>query len=477
MSRRFAKTSNIVKLIFFIVSLIGVCACRVGPNYTAAPTMIIPENYKEAHVDWKKTKPLDACHKGAWWQVFNDEALNALAVKINISNQNIVMAEAQYRQAQAVIEQNRASLFPLGGLTANTARQKNITFIDNTKLYTKQFVTLDTLSLSASWEPDLWGGVRRLIEANTAVTKASEAMLENTRLSMQASLLQYYFQLHALDIAQQYLNTNNTNYKKLLNIVKNQYAAGTASRLEVLQAENQVNVAQAAALDNGVNRAQYEHAIATLLGLSPAQFTIKANARLLKIPTVPAQIPSTLLERRPDIAAAERQVAAANANIGVAIAGFFPNFSLNALKGIESNHIATIFSAPAHMWSMGAGVAGNLIDGGLNTAKTKAARASFDAAVANYRQTVLTAFQEVEDNLAAVRILSAESIIQHEIVKSAEASLQVIMNQYENGVANFAAVLNAMLSVDMARQTAADVHSNRLLATVALIKALGGGWN
>jgi len=474
MPTRLAQAYALTKITACITLLLLLAACTVGPNYLK-PTTKIPEKFKEASKGWKIAEPQDELNRGAWWTVFKAADLDSLEAKIDLSNQTIAVAQAQYLQAKALVDQAQASLFPVIGATASNTRQKTVA-VSATQTLSGQYSTTDVISLTATWEPDLWGGVRRLVEANQAAASASAALLAGTRLSMQASLAQYYFQLRALDVDQQYLDNNLFKYQQLLALVQNQYAAGVASRLDILQADNQLKLAKTQALDNGILRAQYEHAIAVLLGQPPAHFSIKPQADPLKVPHIPIKLPSALLERRPDIAAAERQVAQANAEIGIAIAGFFPNLTLTSADGIQSNHFSQLLSKPITVWSLGSQLAATLFDSGLNSAKTAAARANYDAQVATYRQTVLSAFQDVEDNLANLRILEEESNVLHEIVITTDAILQLTLNQYKSGINTFADVLTAQLASDSARKNLADTNSNRTIATVALIKALGGGW-
>jgi len=328
--------------------------------------------------------------------------------------------------------------------------------------------------VNASWEPDIWGSVRRNVEATTASAQASAALLAATRLSAQASLAQYYFELRGLDTDQKLLDDTVQEYKKILRYAKNRYASGVDSEADILQAKGQLENAQASAINNGVLRAQYEHAIAVLIGVPPAEFSLAPHPLRATPPPIPIEVPSELLERRPDIAQAERLAAEANAQIGVAVAAYYPTLSLT---GSASTMAKKLFSVPSLSWTLGSQLADTIFDGGLRSATVKAAQAAYCANAASYRQIVLAAFQDVEDNLAALRILAKQSSYQNQAAVDAKKSLQLTLNQYRAGTVDYNSVLLAQVSAFSAEKTAADLIYLRMTTAVGLIKALGGGWN
>jgi NodT family efflux transporter outer membrane factor (OMF) lipoprotein len=428
-------------------------------------------------VGWKLAQPRDHLNREAWWEIFNDPQLNALEEQANIANQSVIVAEAQFRQARALVRVARAGYFPTATIGASLTRTRlsqnapavspgaNLTYSDY------------LLGADASWEPDLWGRVRRTVEASKASAQASEADLESTRLLVQAELAQDYFQLHVLDRQKQLLDEAAAAFQKTLELTKNQYASGVASRADVLQAETQLKTTQAQAIDVGVQRAQTEHAIAVLVGKPPALFSIPVAPLTAVPPSVPVGVPSELLERRPDIAGAERRVAAANAQIGVAIAAYYPTVTLIASGGFEASSLSKLLAWPSHIWSVGPGISETVFDGGLRAGQTAAARAAYDGTVATYRQTVLTGFQEVEDNLAALRILEEEAKVQDEAVKAAQQSVTFTTNQYKEGTVSYLNVLVAQTIALSNEITALGIAGRRMTAAVVLVKALGGGWD
>jgi NodT family efflux transporter outer membrane factor (OMF) lipoprotein len=448
--------------------------CAVGPDYRK-PQVEAPVAYKE-NVDWKVAKPQEAVDRGAWWRIFKDPQLDALEEQVNISNQNIAAADAQYRQALAVVRAGRSGYYPTvtaGAQATRSLRSSNANSVAFVTSEANDFLLTGT----ASWEPDIWGRVRRTVEANQAGAQASAADLESIRLSSQALLAQYYFQLCALDAQKALLDDTAAAYQKSLELTKNRYAYGVASKAEILQAETQLKSTQAQAIDLGVQRSQLEHAIAVLIGKPASVFSIPVTPLSAGPPAIPAGIPSELLERRPDIAAAERRVAAANAQIGVAEAAYYPSILLGASGGFESSDISNWLSWPSRLWSIGLSLSQTLFDAGLRSAQTDQARAAYDTTVASYRQTVLTGFQEVEDNLAALRILESESRVQDEAVKAARGSLELSMNQYKAGTINYLAVVVVQAILLSNESTAVGIKGRRMVASVLLIKAIGGGWN
>ena len=449
-------------------------ACTVGPDYVR-PTAPVPPVYKELE-GWKVAQPKDESIRGAWWEIFQDPHLNALEEQVNVSNQNLAVAEAQFRQARALVQAARGSYFPVLTIGSSYTRSSRSTTLSPGQT-TRRSTTSDyLLPVDVSWELDLWGRVRRTVEASQASAQASMADIEVTRLLVQAELAQDYFQLRALDAQKQLLEETVTAYQKFLELTTKRYSSGVASKLEILQAETQLRTTQAQAIDIGVQRAQLEHAIAVLIGKSPSVFSISAAPLKMVPPDIPIGIPSELLERRPDIASAERLMAAANARIGVAVAAFYPTVTLSGSSGFESINLSRWLTWPSGLWAVGGAIAETVFEGGLRRAQTEQARAVYDATVASYRQTVLTGFQEVEDNLAALRILEEEVRAQDEAVKAAQESVTLAINQYKAGTVS---QLNVIVSQTVAlnnKRTAVDILSRRMIASVLLVKALGGGW-
>ena len=478
------KRLRLSRIIYLIATaILFVCgACTVGPNYVK-PTAPVPIKYKEM-TGWKVAQPSETAIRGEWWKLFNDQYLNSLEAGVNISNQNIIQAEAQYRQALALVQAARANYFPTVTAGASYTRSRSSAgFSQSTAVPTAASNTVSNYSLpvDATWDLDIWGKVRRSVEASHAGAQASLADIESARLSAQTALAEDYFQLRALDTEKKILDDTITNYQESLKLTKNRYASGVASMADVLQADTQLKTTQAQAIDLGVQRAQLEHAIALLMGKPASDFSVPfsplAVTANLSLPAIPFGLPSELLERRPDIASAERHVAAANAQIGVAEAAFYPDVTLSASAGFRSSSLSNWLSWPSRFWSVGPAVAETVFEGGLRRALTNEARAVYDADVALYRQTVLAAFAEVEDNLAALRILEEESRAQDAAVKASQQTVGVITNQYKAGIVAYLNVISAQTTELTNEKVAAQIMGNRLTASVLLIKALGGGWN
>jgi NodT family efflux transporter outer membrane factor (OMF) lipoprotein len=450
-------------------------ACAVGPDYVR-PTAPVPESFKEMK-DWKVAEPKDEIVRGRWWEIYNDPDLNALEEQVVISNQNIAAAEAQFRQALAQVRMDRSSFFPT--ITAAPSATRSLRSSSLSSGATPPGTsTLYTAPLSlATWELDVWGRIRRTVEADRANAQASAADLENARLSAQASLAQNYFTLRTSDRMKQLLDATVLAYEKSLQVTKNQYDSGIASRGDVLQGETQLKITKAQAIDVGVQRAQAEHAIAVLVGKPASNFSIPVSPLNAVPPPVPAGVPSQLLERRPDIAGAERRMAAANAQIGVAKAAYFPTITLNGAMGYQSNLTSNWLTWPSHYWSLGTTVSQTLFDGGFRFAQSDKAWAAYDQSVAAYRQIVLTAFQDVEDNLAALRILEEEAAAQDDAVRTARKSVEFAFNQYKEGTVNYLTVVVLQAAALSAEKTAVTIMNSRMAASVLLIKGLGGGWN
>jgi NodT family efflux transporter outer membrane factor (OMF) lipoprotein len=449
-------------------------ACTVGPNYVR-PTAETPPAFKEM-AGWKKAQPRDLELRGKWWEAFNDPLLNALEEKISISNQSLLQATAQFRQARALVQSARAGYLPTVSGAASVARGQSSSSPGGGNQGSPSPGTSYSLSLDAVWEADLWGRVRRTVESNAAGAQASAADLEALRLSVQAELAQNYFQLRALDAQKQLFDDSVTAYQRSLTLTQNQYAAGIVAKVDVIQAQTQLRSTQAQALDIGVRRALFEHAIAVLIGQPASTYSLAVAPLTASPPAIPVAIPSSLLERRPDIAAAERRMAAANAQIGVAEAAYYPSLTLSATAGFQSSSFSNWLIAPSRFWSLGPALAQTLYDGGLRRAQTDQAIAAYDANVAAYRQSVLTGFREVEDNLAALRILEEEAAIQDEAVQYARQSVALTSNQYKAGIVSYLNVVIVQANALTNERTAVDVLNRRLAASVLLIKALGGGW-
>lgn len=480
------KIDRFFALILIIIQISG---CAVGPDYEP-PCIEMPEKYKEAPKGWKIANPCD-CIPTKWWEVFNDQDLNNLEEELNCCNFSVKVALAQYQEARAQVAEAYASFYPTLSFLASAMRERLSgnrgfagistsagNFGTTTTKTTESPPFNDFLTqFTATWEPDIWGSVYRNVEANVANAQAYAALLANVRLSMQGSLAQYYFQLRNLDADQTLLDETVAAYRRDLQLVQNQFKSGTANELAVLQAKAQLRTAETAALDNGINRAQYEHAIAVLLGRPPAAFCLARGKLKRNVPKIPVEVPSVVLERRPDVAAAERQMAQANALIGVAIAAFYPTITLTGTFGYESNQLRNLFSGPSQLWSYGAQLSEMILDGGLRKAQVEFAYATYAQNVANYRQTVLTAFQNVEDNLVALRILKAERARQNEIVAENEKILRLTLTQFRVGTVNYTDVITAQNNLYAAKKNANDIQGRLLVAAVGLLKALGGSWD
>lgn len=449
-------------------------ACTVGPNYVR-PSVDVPRAYKEID-GWKVAQPKDAAVRGAWWERFSDPRLNTLEAQVDLSSQTVAAAEAQLRQARALVQAARASYFPTLTVGLGVTRARESATLGGNAVKPGHTTTTFQLPIDISWEPDLWGRIRRTVESTRAGAQASVADREGARLSVQAELAQDYFQLEALDAERALLDATVAAYERSLELTKNRYASGVAARADVLQAETQLKTTQAQAIDLGVQRAQLEHAIALLLGQPASDFALPAAPLTGAPPEIPVGLPAELLERRPDVAAAERRVAAANAQIGVAEAAYFPTVTLSAGGGVESGSLAQWLTWPSRFWAVGPGISQTVFDGGLRRAQTDQARAAYDAGVAAYRQTVLTGFKEVEDNLAALRILEDEARIQDEAVNAARQTVAVTTNQYRAGTVSYLEVVVSQAAALTNERTAVDIRARRMVAAVLLIKALGGGW-
>jgi NodT family efflux transporter outer membrane factor (OMF) lipoprotein len=456
------------------VALLG--GCVVGPKYHP-PVVQAPPAYKEIG-DWKPAQPNDQNLGGEWWKIFQDSQLDALEAQVNVSNQNLKAAEAQFTQARATLRYYRADYYPTAtvGVSATrtrvSARRPPPNSIFNGITY-NDFV----LPFDFSYQADVWGRVRKNVESYREQAQASAADLATVNLSMHADLALDYFQARSLDAEEQLLNSTVKEYEQALQLNETLFQGGVGSDVEVEQAKTQLQTTRAQAVDVGVLRAQYEHAVAILIGKPPAEFTLPPLPLISPPPHVPVSVPSALLERRPDIAAAERRVASANAQIGVAKSAYYPLVSLGASGGFESSAISTLINGPSGLWSIGLSAVGTIFDGGRRHAVTDQARAAYDYQVASYRQDVLTGFQQVEDNLAAVRILENEANIQDEAVVAAQNSLNLSVTRYKGGVTSYLEVITAQSAALSDEVTAVNILGRRMANTVLLIQALGGGWD
>lgn len=452
---------------FPLTTILLLTACAVGPDYERPPVET-PAAFKEAG-DWQKAEPSDEIDKGQWWTVYKDPILDALEKQVEVSNQNLKAAEAAYRAAVSTADETRASLFPtvsVGGSGTHAGKAG----ATPTNTY--------NLSASASWTVDVWGKIRRTLESDEANAEASAADLANAKLSAQAELAADYFDLRMQDELKRILNETADADRKILKIVRNQYQAGIASQADVLSAQTQVESVDALAINTDVTRTKLEHAIAVLVGLPPAEFTLVAEAKnTYRVPNIPAQVPSTILQRRPDIASSERAMAAANAEVGVAESAWFPSLTLAGSYGYAGNMLGHLIQASTSLWSFGPTIAETIFDAGAREAAVEKAGSVYEESVANYRQTVLTAFQQVEDNLSALRVLSDQEKAEKAAVDDARKSQQVVLNQYKEGIVPFNNVLVAETTRLSNEQAALTVQKSRFEASVALIQALGGGWD
>ena len=455
-------------VLLICISVLGGCA--VGPDYVK-PGLEVPAAFKEAG-DWKVAEPKDALPKGKWWEAFNDPVLNGLAEQVSVSNQSLKVSEARYAQARAAVASARSQFYPTLGVDASAQRSKGRSLDGSGGSIGDSY----TASLGASWEIDLWGRIRRSVESSQATEAASAADVEAARLSLQAELATNYFLLRVADAQIDLLEGTVKAFQQSYDITQNRYKAGVAAKVDVVQAEAQVLSVRAQAIDLRATRASLEHAIAVLTGKPPAMVSVERAAFTPRIPEVPAGLPSTLLERRPDIAAAERRMAAANAQIGVATAAYFPTLDLAATGGIASDAVTRLFNASNRFWSVGAGLAGNLIDFGARSAAVDSARANYDAVVANYRDTVLQAFREVEDNLATVRWLSEAAVVQEQAARAARETVSLTLNQYKAGTVSFLNVAQVQASQLSEDRSTMILLGRRLSSTVGLIRAIGGDW-
>lgn len=460
---------------------LALTGCMMGPDYQR-PSAPVPTAFNEPP-GWKPAEPSDGADRGAWWASFNDPLLDSLLQRVVVSNQSLKASEAAFRQARAVVDQARSNLYPVISLDGSIEQRHVSTGSSGSSAAgsrggsTGRNEAVYSTSLGASWELDVWGRLRRTVEGDVATAQATDADLAAATLSAQADLASNYFQLRALDEQKQLLDASASAYERSLQITQSKYNWGVAARGDVALAETQLQTTRSQAIAVGVQRAQFEHAIAVLLGVPPEDFSIEPRSLGDVLPTPPsAGLPSQLLERRPDIAAAERRMAAANAQIGVAETAWFPDFSLSASFGYAATGWGALFSAANQAWSVGMAVAQTLIDAGARRAVVEQARAGYDQTVATYRQTVLSSFQAVEDQLSALRILADQATVQDQAVASAKEAERLELNRYKAGTVDYISVVTAQQLSLTNQQTALTVRQNRFVATVELIRALGGGW-
>jgi NodT family efflux transporter outer membrane factor (OMF) lipoprotein len=458
-------------------AILFLAGCTVGPNYVR-PSAEVPTEYKEVPPDWKQAQPSDAIAKGEWWEIYQDSQLNGLEEQIDVSNQTLKAEQQQFAQARAALRITRSNLFPnvTGSFSASRTDQSQNKPLFNSTLVKKDYNDF-VLPVDVSYEADLWGRVRRTVEASRSEAQATAADLANVSLSLHAELASDYFQLRGLDAQKQLLDSTVQSYEKALQLTESRYHGGLASAVDVAQAQTILETTRAQSVDVGVQRAAFEHAIAVLIGKPPSQFSIAPIPLTTPPPVVPAGLPSDLLERRPDISAAERRVQEQNAQIGVAKAAYFPLVTLSGSGGFESAVAGTLFQGPSGLWMLGGQAAETLFDAGRRRGVSDQAKAAWNQSVDNYRQTVLTAFQEVEDNLAALRILQDEANTQAGAVAAAEHSLSLSVTRYKGGVTNYLEVTTAESAALSDEVTAVNILTRRMAASVLLIKAIGGGWN
>jgi NodT family efflux transporter outer membrane factor (OMF) lipoprotein len=459
--------------------------CTVGPNYHRPDAPTAPA-FKESAVvpppdlpqgGWKQVTPNDSAMRANWWEIYQDAQLDKLEQQVVVSNQTLKASYEQYMQARAAIQYYRSQYYPTvqAGPAATRSRQSQ-----NRPLYvpgSKSTYNDIFLQGQVSWEPDLWGSIRRQVESQRATTQATAADLANVDLSLRSELATDYFELRGLDTQRRLLDNTVVQYEQYLALTKVRFTGGVATDSDVALAQTQLDQTRAQAIDVGVARAQYEHAIATLTGTPASSFSLAPAPLDLPLPQVPVGVPSQLLERRPDVAAAERRANAANAQIGIAIAAYYPTINIAGTGGFESKNATTLIQGPSSLWSLGGSAIELLFDAGRRHALTEEARAGYEVNVANYRQTVLQAFQEVEDNLSGLRILNSEQVAQAGAVESAERSTSISTNRYKGGVTTYLEVITAQTTQLANERTAADITTREFAASVQLVKALGGGWD
>jgi NodT family efflux transporter outer membrane factor (OMF) lipoprotein len=450
--------------------------CVVGPKYQR-PAAPIPQAYKE-NSNWKIAQPKDEKLTGNWWEIFGDPQLNTLEQQVNVSNQNLKAAAAQYQQALALLRYNRANYYPTLTTSPSATRTKDASNRPpKSSIFSGITYNDYVFPVQLSYQADVWGRIRRTVEQYRDQAQASAADLATVNLSMHADLALDYFEARTLDAEERLLNDTVVQYQQALDLNKSLFNEGMASILSVQQAQTQLETTRAAAIDIGVLRAQFEHAAAVLVGKPPESFRLPPLPLATPPPPIPAGLPSDLLERRPDIASGERMVAAANAQIGIATSAYYPLINLAATAGFESGSITTLFQGPGVLWSFGPSAVATLFDFGRRRAVSDQAKATYNQAVANYRQTVLTGFQQVEDNLAALRVLEQEAEVERAAVTAAQAALDTSMTLFKGGLTSYLTVTTAQSALLANQVTAVNILGRRISGAVLLIQALGGGWD
>lgn len=461
---------------------LGLCvlllsACAIGPDYQR-PEVAEPAQYKAAE-GWRQASPSDALARGAWWELYGDTQLNGLVAQLNSANQSVAQAEAQYRQAQALVRSSRGAFFPSVDLSAGKTRASQGTGSSSSALSSSSSGIRDTYNtqLGVSWEADIWGKLRRGLEANEDSAEASFADLAAMRLSQQSELVQNYLQLRVIDEQKRLLEATVVAYQRSLTMTQNQYQAGVAGKDAVAQAQTQLKSTQADLIDLIWQRAQFENAIAVLIGVPPAEFKLAEVQNVPVLPQVPLGVPSQLLERRPDIASAERAMMAANANIGVAKAAYYPDLTLSMAGGYSSSTYSNWITLPNRFWSVGPKLAMTLFDGGQRSAEVDRTVAVYDQTVAKYRQTVLDGFREVENYMTQLKVLEDEAGVRQQALDSARDALRLTENQYKAGLIGYLDVVTSQTTALSNERSVLSLLQSRLIASVQLIAALGGGWD
>ncbi len=471
--------------VFAAVLCAMLAGCNVGPKYVP-PATTAPPAFKESPAQfkeqdgWTVAQPQDAALRGKWWEIYNEPELNVLEDQLNIDNQNIRQAFENFMEARALVRETRSQYFPTAGINPSYTRSQtssNVASAGASGTSSGKQTQLFSLPAEVSWEPDLWGKVRNAVHASQYAAQLSAADLENERLTEQASLAEYFFEIRGQDALQKLLNETVDADRKALEIEKARYETGVDDQLSVVEAQTTLDNAQSAAVSLGIARAQYEHAIAMLVGKPASTFSIPVQPRTSAPPPIPVGLPSQLLERRPDVAAAERSMASANAQIGVAYAAYYPALTLSASGGVESSAIKNLLDSASRFWSVGPSLSETVYDGGLRRATVNQYIATYNANLAAYRQSVLTAFEQVEDSLAAVRILSQQIRRQQEAVDSSQTFLKLEQGRYDTGVDPYIDVVTAQTTVLANQQTLTSLQVQEMTASVELIQALGGGWN
>jgi NodT family efflux transporter outer membrane factor (OMF) lipoprotein len=480
--KRFKPLQTFITASALAALAITMGGCTVGPKYHP-PVTQAPPAYKESPTQfkesegWKVAQPGDAMLRGKWWEIFRDHELNALEEQLNIDNQNIKQSFENYLASRAIVREARSQYFPVVTTTPSVTRTRSSGTLSSNSFFTGATSTLVSAPVEASWQPDLWGRIRNTVRADQNAAQVSAADLENERLSEQASLAEFYFEIRGQDALQKILNETVEADRKSMELAKARYETGIDTMISLVQAKGALEAAQALAINAGLARAQFEHAIATLIGKPASSFSIAVKPMTTAPPPIPIGVPSQLLERRPDIAAAERAMSEANAQIGIATAAYYPNLTLSASVGLESSTFLNLFNWASRIWSIGASASETLFDAGLRRATVQQYIATYNAALAGYRQTTLNAFQQVEDSLAGVRIQSQQVLREKEAVQSAETSLKLELGRYETGIDPFLSVVIAQNTLLANQQTLVNTQVSEMTSAVQLILALGGGWD